>query len=104
MYSAFLQRARASIISIKSHLKTSEGLRSAIYDKTFVCKAQTPCFDLTLLSDAPDRLEWRIIDHCAAVTRLYAIYEQFAHEMGREHLNILQVHFKFGELPELVQT
>jgi hypothetical protein len=53
---------------------------------------------------APDKLEWRIIDHCAAVTRIYAIYEQFVHEMVREHLSLLQSRMSFGELPVAIQA
>lgn len=70
------------------------------------CSAITPCFDLSLGSTemAPDRLEWRIIDHCAAVTRIYAIYEQFMHEMIREHLSLLQSKISFADLPDPIQS
>jgi hypothetical protein len=38
------------------------------------------------------------------VTRLYAIYEQFAHEMVREHLELLQRRLPFQDLPESIRS
>ncbi|MDP2259518.1 MAG: MAE_28990/MAE_18760 family HEPN-like nuclease [Caulobacter sp.] len=63
-----------------------------------------PCFEPILAEVAPDRVEWRIIDHCTAVTRLYAIYEHFAHQLIVEHLSLLQTNFRFAELPPSVQV
>ena len=105
MYTAFLERTQRSIDSLRRHLATSEAVRAAIYERKLNCKAETPCFDQPFtIESAPDRLEWRVIDHCAAVTRIYAIYEQFAQEMIREHLSLLQMHFAFAELPECLRT
>lgn len=101
MYAAFLERTQLSIEALKQHLATSEALRSVIHEKTLSCQREPLCFSRSLLSieTAPDRLEWRVIDHCAAVTRVYAIYEQFAQEMIREHLGLLQEHIPFSNLP-----
>ena len=106
MYTAFLERTQRSIEAVKRHIATSEVFRSAIHDGALICKSETPCFSQLLLSveAAPDRIEWRVIDHCAAVTRIYAIYEQFAQEMIREHLSLLQVHIAFADLPERLKT
>lgn len=102
MYAAFLEKTQKSIEALKRHLATSDAMRSAIHEKALSCKGIMPCFDASPLSIevAPDRIEWRIIDHCAAVTRLYAIYEQFAQEMIREHLALLQKHVAFDDLAE----
>lgn len=107
MYTAFLERTQQSIEALKQHLATSEAMRSAIQNNSLSCGGGPPCFNLpSLLSaSAPDRLEWRKIDHCAAVTRIYAIYEQFAHEMIREHLALAQSHLAFPDLPnELIKS
>jgi hypothetical protein len=92
MYNAFLSRTTETITALAKHIQTSDRFRAAVFDGQLKCASGTPCFDLSIGSTetAPDRLEWRIIDHCAAVTRIYAIYEQFAHEMIREHLSLLQ--------------
>lgn len=83
----------------------SEAFRSALHEGQLTCKAETLCFHQPSLSfeAAPDRIDWRIIDHCAAVTRLYAIYEQFAHETIREHLSLVQKHKAFTSLPDGIQ-
>lgn len=106
MYSPLLERTSKSIDALRRHLGTSDALRSAIHEGAFSCKKEASCFprELLLASSAPDRVEWRIIDHCATVTRIYAIYEQFAHEMIREHLALLQRFAKFDRLPEEVQN
>jgi hypothetical protein len=106
MYTAFLERTQRGIDSLRRHLATSEALRAAIHEGTLTCKGESPCFHQPLFSieAAPDRLEWRVIDHCAAVTRIYAIYEQFAQEMIREHLSLLQTHIAFTGLPECLKT
>ncbi len=106
MYNAFLQRTTETISALGKHILTSDHFRTAVFDGALKCAAGTPCFDPALGSTrtAPDRLEWRVIDHCAAVTRIYAIYEQFAHEMIREHLSLLQGWISFADLPEPIRS
>ena len=106
MYNAFLLRTKETITALGKHIQTSDRFRAAVFDEKLKCPSETPCFDPSLGSTetAPDRLEWRIIDHCAAVTRLYAIYEQFAHEMVREHLSLLQGRLSFSDLPEPIRS
>lgn len=105
MYNAFLERTKQTIVALSKHIQTSDRFRTALFDDALKCVGAAPCFDPALRSigAAPDRLEWRIIDHCAAVTRIYAIYEQFAHEMIREHLSLLQSRISFSSLPEKLQ-
>lgn len=99
MYSAFLEKTNKRITAVKQHLELSQKIRVAVEDGTL---AQLENSDLasTLLSAAPDRLEWRLIDHCSVVTRIYAIYEQFAHEMIREHLSLIQRLSSYGDLSD----
>jgi hypothetical protein len=106
MYNAFLQRTQETISALIRHIHTSDQFRTAVFDNVLKCVATTPCFDISIGSTetAPDRLEWRIIDHCAAVTRIYAIYEQFVHEMIREHLSLLQGKISFSDLPDTIQS
>lgn len=106
MYNAFLQRTAEAISALGRHIRTSDRFRTAALDDRLSCGAAVPCFDPALgnRETMADSLEWRIIDHCAAVTRIYAIYEQFAHEMVREHLGLLQSRLPFSHLPEAIQT
>jgi len=105
MYNAFLQRTRETISALIKHIHTSDRFRAAVFDNTLRCAATISCFDPLLGSPetAPDGIEWRIIDHCAAVTRIYAIFEQFVHEMIREHLGLLQSKILFADLPDAIQ-
>ena len=104
MYNAFLQRTQQTISALIRHIHTSDRFRTAVFDNILRCSAATTCFDISIGSNetAPDRIEWRIIDHCAAVTRIYAIFEQFVHEMIREHLSLLQSRIPFSDLPNAI--
>ena len=99
MYSAFLDKTSKRITAVKQHLELSHQIRTATEDGTLVQWANAD-WASKLSSTAPDRLEWRLIDHCSAVTRIYAIYEQFAHEMIREHLSLVQKLVPYGNLSD----
>jgi hypothetical protein len=105
MYNAFLERTQDAISALRRHIHASDRFRTAVFGRTLRCEAASPCFDreLSSIEAAPNTTEWRIIDHCAAVTRIYSIYEQFAHEMIREHLSLLQRRLAFDELPEKIR-
>ena len=58
-----------------------------------------------LLSQAPDRINWRVFDHCAAITRLYALYEQFVVDLVEDYLRQLpQIYSSYGDLPQALRT
>lgn len=101
MYSASLEKTLGNISALKRYILTSDAFRSAVHEQHLICRVTDKCFDLAKFSreNAPERLDWKVIDHCAVVTRIYAIYEQFAQEMLREHLGILQKHVSFDALP-----
>lgn len=98
MYSGFLARAGEGVEAVKRHLATSEALRLALSDGRAACAATTPCFVGAGFADPPDFVQWRVIDHCSAVSRLYGIYEQFAHELVKEYLSFLERSGSFSEL------
>jgi len=51
----------------------------------------------------PSNLSWQVYDHCAAFTRLYAVYEQFVEELISDYLRILpEMHEKYEDLPESI--
>ncbi|MCA3281248.1 MAG: hypothetical protein ING16_00125 [Roseomonas sp.] len=106
MYSAFLLRTKEAISQLEKHIRASDRFRTLVFDGALKCVSVAPCFDQAIVStDAfADRTHWRIIDHCTAVTRIYAIYENFTHEMIREHLAFLQSRLAFSELPDAVRS
>ncbi len=105
MYGAFLARTQLAIEALVKHIQTSDRLRNAVLDNAIKCSASVPCFesDIVAAATAPDGVHWRIIDHCTAVTRIYAIYEQFVHEMIREHISLLQGRLAFSDLPQKIR-
>ena len=57
----------------------------------------------SLLPQAPDKLDWQVYDHCAALTRLYAVFEQYVGELVDEYVRLLpQLYVKYTDLPESI--
>lgn len=55
--------------------------------------------------EAPSRLSWQVYDHCAAFTRLYAVYEKFVEDLVSEYLRLVPTLYeRYGELPEDMAT
>lgn len=105
MFEGAVERLGSGAVAVEKQLRTSERLRDIFATEQGLCAASPACTTATQLSsDPPDSVEWRVIDHCSAVTRLYALYEQFAHEMLREHLSLLERQFRFTELDSALQN
>lgn len=53
----------------------------------------------------PNKLDWQIYDHCAALTRLYSIYERFVVALVSEYVQLLpELYQAYSELPPAVTT
>jgi hypothetical protein len=53
-----------------------------------------------LVRDAPDKLDWQIYDHCAALTRIYAAYERFVVDLVAEYVLVLpKLYSRYSDLP-----
>ncbi len=53
-----------------------------------------------LVPGAPDKLDWQVYDHCAALTRLYAVYERFVGDLVAEYVRLLpKLYGKYSDLP-----
>jgi RiboL-PSP-HEPN len=91
MYSGLLEKSQLSVEAVRRHIDASSAIRSLIVERRLRCVNATPCFDLGPFYDkTPSSIEWRVIDHCSAVTRLYAIYEQFVQDLLRSYLTFLE--------------
>lgn len=51
---------------------------------------------------APEDIRWRVMDHCSAVGRLYAVYEHFCENVLHEWLYFLSARKPFLDLPEQI--
>jgi len=89
MYDELLQRTREAIQSVRSVLKTNEQLRSIVFAEDEGEVADLKKTLLAHIDTPPDPTLWRVHDHCAAVTRLYAIYEHFVVEIVGDWLSLL---------------
>lgn len=53
---------------------------------------------------APGRAEWAVYDHCASITRLYAVYERFVGDLATAWLGVVPSLFSgYSNLPETLQ-
>lgn len=100
MHSAILDRSLEALASVRKHVSFSANLRSQIGMPELNCRDDdAKCFDVRrVLGEATDSTSWRVIDHCAAVTRTYALFESFVMEILREYLAFLSGAYKFTDL------
>ena len=100
MYSGTLQRVVERIDAVKRHVRLSDRFRSSMATGTLQCNSSDQCFFKTSLFDGhfPEPTEWRVIDHCSAVTRLYSLYESFVREMLGDYLAFIEKSLLYKEL------
>ncbi len=102
MYQQFLIKAQEDIATIRSIIKTNENLRNLIL--TSSTKQNSKIIKI-LKQDIPKTRNWRIYDHCSAVTKLYAIYENFVKELIRDWLGVLSSLFvSYSDLDERIKN
>ncbi len=95
-----LKKVNQDIDSIREFIQTNDRLRK-IADKGIVNIQQSKDHQednqeiIELLKRTPDLDKWRLYEHCAVVTRLYAIYEDFVK-------NLISTWLRY--LPKLVEN
>lgn len=86
MFQEILETVSKDISTVRNIIKTNENLRELLSQTKFIDEL---AFLASLKENIPNSREWRIYEHCAAVTRLYAIYESFVEDLVRDWLAIL---------------
>jgi hypothetical protein len=106
MHTALLDRSLEGLKAVRQHVSFSARLRTQVGQPSFGCKSEAEkCFDITaLFGDAPDATSWRVIDHCTAITRTYALFEAFVAQLLREYLAFLAGSYKLSELGDEFMT
>ena len=91
IFQELLRQAEDNISTVRSVIKTNENIRQATFSSVSVNQKSADCKELLDLihKDIPKLRDWRIYDHCAAVTKLYAIYENFVEDLIRDWLVLL---------------
>ena len=116
LFSFLTSRLRSEIDVIQKTLSMADGLRTLLTTHRTLLSAMQGAFPLganplnhaayglaSLLPQAPDKLDWQVYDHCAALTRLYAVFEQYVGELVDEYVRLLpQLYAKYTELPECI--
>lgn len=100
MHTALLDRSLEGLKAVRQHISFSANLRTQVGQPSFGCKSEgEKCFDIAaVLGEAPDATSWRVIDHCSAITRTYALFEAFVAQLLREYLAFLAGAYKLSEL------
>jgi hypothetical protein len=115
MFSPVMLRFQRDIDTVRKMLAISEQVRGLLLElESSLSGADDPIADRgesglirnrlkQLLESAPDKLDWQIHDHCAALTRLYAAYERFVGELVSEYTALLpKLYDNYAELPQAV--
>jgi hypothetical protein len=99
MHGALLARSLENLEAIRKHVIFSSSLREVVAHPNYGCQGNPVCaVPSGAFSISPDPTSWRIIDHCAAVTRSYAVFEMFVSELLREYLVFLAKSYKMSAL------
>jgi HEPN superfamily RiboL-PSP-like protein len=121
MFSVFTAGLRSEIETVKHVLETHDRFRTLVFSSPLISDeaeeaaatgnepvrtAERPGDQLQerldeIRRNAPSKSSWQVYDHCAAFTRLYAVYEQFIEELISDYLRILpELYEKYEDLPE----
>ena len=93
MFQHLLQKVQINISTVRSVIETNEKMRTIAFGERTLNKQDLPdnqqvLID-TLIQNVPELTEWRVYDHCAVVTRLYAIYERFVEDLITDWIQLL---------------
>jgi hypothetical protein len=89
MFENLLMAVKVNISTIRSIIKTNEKIREIAFGDVSLDTEETKIVLTNLFQDKPTLNDWRVYDHCAVVTRLYAIYETFVEDLIRDWLILL---------------
>lgn len=91
MHAALLGRSLEAFSAVRKHVSFSAKVRDGVGQPAFGCEAEgEKRFDISsLFGESADTTSWRVIDHCAAITRTYALFESFVLQLLREYLLFL---------------
>jgi hypothetical protein len=92
MFPARLEHTQQGIAAVKKSVEISDQIRGLLL-------TGTECLS-NLVTAYPDNTDWRIYDHCAALTRLYAIFESFVEGILSDFLGALPSLFRYADLGE----
>jgi len=90
MFPARLEHTHQGIAAVKKSVETSDQIRSLLLDGTDYLS--------NIVTNYPGNTDWRIYDHCAALTRLYAIFESFVEGILADFLGTIPSLIRYSDL------
>ncbi|MBD2771092.1 MAE_28990/MAE_18760 family HEPN-like nuclease [Iningainema tapete] len=106
MFQELLLTVKENISTIRSIIKTNDKLREIAFGEEVTGKQNSQDyieFIASLSQDIPNAREWQVYEHCATVTRLYAIYERFTEDLVSNWLVVLPELFPcYSDLEERI--
>lgn len=106
MFDELLKIVSVNVSTVRKIIQTNDRLRGIVFrEDTTIQQELDENTHLTKLIEAiPSEREWQVYDHCAVVTRLYAIYERFVEDLIAEWLELLPgIVTKYSDLEERIK-
>jgi hypothetical protein len=104
MFQELLRTAKDNISTVRSIIRTNEKLRNIAFGKSTSSKQESEEY-VELFKNLPKVKEWRVYDHCATVTRLYAIYERLVEDLVSNWLEMLpELYPRYSDLEDKIRT
>lgn len=88
MYDALVERNTGALAALREHISFSDRVRAQVGKEEV--KA--------IVGAHADLTAWRVIDHCSAITRTYALFEGFVMQLLKEYLAYVSTSRKFADL------
>lgn len=88
MFSAVINKLSNNLTDVRSIIHWQENLRTTLYAPTSASATmQIDAASLNALQSlAPNKVAWQLFDHCAAVSRIYGLFEQAVNELVSEYI------------------
>jgi len=104
MQSATLDKLVQGISANKRHIITSDIVRELLNSADYIM-ASSVSGDIedSLRPHVPSRVEWRILDHCSAISRLYALFENYVGDAISDYVNYIQRTHTLSDISAPVQ-
>jgi hypothetical protein len=107
MFDELLKTANLNIATVRRMIQTNDKLRGIVFGKDSLIRQKlNDNQEFTeFLEVVPNEIEWSVYDHCAVVTRLYAIYERFVKDLITDWLVLLpNLVSHYSDLPDKIKN
>ncbi|MBD1929406.1 hypothetical protein H6F74_24645 [Trichocoleus sp. FACHB-90] len=107
MFDKLLKRVNLNIATVRRMIETNDKLKGIVFGKDSAIKQELDDNEkfTELREVVPNEIEWQVYDHCAVVTRLYAIYERFVEDLITDWLGLIpNLVSDYSDLPDRIKN